>query len=245
MRRFFSFWWQCARTAFWGNAAFANDWQWLLGYPITAASLWILGYFYAELSGRIEVTLATGALGALAAAFVAYVITWLASFIARLFNAPVILFYEQKDRADKLDGLRQLANDVSQPPSFDLGFELPEIDITAIKRAHADKSAASSFLAIQDICRIWVENLTNHPIDGCCVVIEEFTPESPVKNGVMLFPDNRGAREQQSAQFHLAATQKRFFKFLRLEELKVFIKSDQDLTGILEGFNQASLQFGK
>jgi hypothetical protein len=103
MRRFFFFWWLCARTAFRGNAAFANDWQWLIGYPITAASLWILGYFYAELSGKIEVTLSTGALGALAAAIVAYIITWGASFIVRLFNAPVIQFHEQKDRADKLE----------------------------------------------------------------------------------------------------------------------------------------------
>lgn len=104
MRRFFAFWWQCARTAFWGNAPFANDWQWLVGYPITAAALWGLGYFYAELSGRIEVTLTSGALGVLVAALVAYIITWFASFFVRLLNAPVVLFHEKK-RNYQLTGL--------------------------------------------------------------------------------------------------------------------------------------------
>src|SRR5438874_1914511 len=109
MRRFCTFWWLCARTAFWGNAAFANDWQWLVGYPIMAAVLWVIGYFYAEVSGRIEVTLATGALGALAAAFVAYIITWSAAFVVRLLNAPVVLFHAEKERADNLDQQRHLA----------------------------------------------------------------------------------------------------------------------------------------
>jgi hypothetical protein len=73
MREFFSFWWLCIRRAAKGNTAFANDWQWLIGYPITAAGLWLLAYFYAELSGKVEVTLATGALGVLAAAFLAFI----------------------------------------------------------------------------------------------------------------------------------------------------------------------------
>jgi hypothetical protein len=30
---FFSFWWMCAKKAFWGNTAFANDWQWVFGVP--------------------------------------------------------------------------------------------------------------------------------------------------------------------------------------------------------------------
>jgi hypothetical protein len=97
MRQFFSFWWQCAKVASKGNAAFANDWQWLVGYPATAILLWILGYFYAELSGRIEVTLASGAWGAFGAAFVAYLFTWIASFIGRFLNAPVLLYHGEKE----------------------------------------------------------------------------------------------------------------------------------------------------
>ena len=34
MRRFFSFWWQCIKLAFRGNAAFANDWQWVFANPV-------------------------------------------------------------------------------------------------------------------------------------------------------------------------------------------------------------------
>jgi hypothetical protein len=105
MRRFFVFWRRCAWTAAKGNSAFANDWQWLVGYPVTAAGLWFLGYFYAEYSGRVEVTLTNGALGALAAAGIAFVITWVAAFVVRLFYEPVALFHAQKDRADKLEGV--------------------------------------------------------------------------------------------------------------------------------------------
>ena len=47
-------------------------------------------------------TLPTGAFGALFAALVAFIITWLVSFLWRLLNAPVSLFNEQKDRADLL-----------------------------------------------------------------------------------------------------------------------------------------------
>jgi hypothetical protein len=104
MQRFFSFWWLCARKAAKGNSAFANDWQWLLGYPAVAAGLWVLGLFYAEFSGAMQVTLATGAVGALAAAFIAFVITWVVAFVVRLFYEPVSLFHQQKERADKLDG---------------------------------------------------------------------------------------------------------------------------------------------
>jgi len=97
MRQFFSFWWQCAKVASKGNSAFANDWQWLIGYPATAVLLWILAYFYAELSGRIEVTLATGALGLFVAALVAYLLTWVASFMGRFLNAPVLLYQGGKE----------------------------------------------------------------------------------------------------------------------------------------------------
>jgi hypothetical protein len=110
MRRFFAFWWLCAREAAQGNSAFANDWQWLLGYPLIAAGIWVLGYFYAEFSGRVEVTLATGALGALAAAGLAFFVTWSVAFAVRLLNVPVALFHEQKDRADKLGGVVSDAN---------------------------------------------------------------------------------------------------------------------------------------
>jgi hypothetical protein len=100
MRRFLSFWRQCAGRAAHGNSPFANDWQWLIGYPIIAAVLWVLGFSYAEFSGRIEVTLTTGLVGVIAAGFVAFLVTWAARFLWRLLNAPVLIFYEEKERAD-------------------------------------------------------------------------------------------------------------------------------------------------
>jgi hypothetical protein len=103
MRRFSSFWLQCAGIAARGNSAFANDWQWLVGYPAIAVALWFAGYFYAELSGRIEVTLSTAGLGVLAAAAAAFVITWLSAFLVRLANAPISLFFAEKKRADESD----------------------------------------------------------------------------------------------------------------------------------------------
>jgi hypothetical protein len=98
MRRFFSFWWMCAKRAFRGNSAFANDWQWLIGYPATALIIWLLAFWYGGLSGRIELTLSTGAVGALVAAAAAYVITWATSFVAQVFNAPVELYHELQNR---------------------------------------------------------------------------------------------------------------------------------------------------
>jgi hypothetical protein len=104
MRRFFCFWWQCTKRAAHGNAPFANDWQWLIGYPVIAIALWLLGFSYAEFSGRVEVTLTTGLLGVIAAAFFAFLITWSARFLGRLLKAPVHLYDEQKDRADVAEG---------------------------------------------------------------------------------------------------------------------------------------------
>lgn len=47
-------------------------------------------------------TLATGALGALAAAFIAFLIAWTVSFFVRFWNAPVALYNAEKARADSL-----------------------------------------------------------------------------------------------------------------------------------------------
>jgi hypothetical protein len=242
MRRFFSFWQLCVRRASRGNAAFANEWQWLIGYPATATILWILGYFYAELSGRIEVTLSTGALGALAAAFIAYMITW----VGRLLNAPVILYDEQKDRADKLEGLRQIANDVSRA-SFDLGFEYSQFE----------EQHTRGLFPHHQVCRIWAENLENRPISDRRIVIEDFRSDSPILNGALLLPDHRGADDETSAGMFFAATERRYFKFLEVHQIfgtggfgkeaewEVAIRSDQDDTGLGRVLNPRVLKFGQ
>jgi hypothetical protein len=234
MRRFIAFWWLCVRKAFWGNTAFANDWQWLVGYPATAALLWALGYFYAEFSGRVEVTLANGALGALAAAFIAFVITWIIAFVARLLDAPVELYHCEKDRADQLEGLRQIADSVTRPPTFDLQFEVLPFD--------EDKHRYGLHPQIA-VCRIIVENLEHRHIEDCRIVVESFGPDAPINSGALLLPDERSS-ETPIGVFRLAPTEKRYFKFLEInQELysrpafggdikwEIAIKSDQDGVG--------------
>jgi len=118
MRRFFRFWWKCAQEAFVGNTPFANDWQWLIGFPALAVLVWALGYFSIKISGKIEVTLTSGALGALASAFIAFAITWLSVFVVRFLNAPVRLYYAEKERADALAAAASASSLIAQRERF-------------------------------------------------------------------------------------------------------------------------------
>jgi len=88
IRRFFAFWWQCARTAFWGNAAFANDWQWVFGVPICSGIV----TFLASQRGATELSTGYPIGDGFLAALGAFVVTWTVAFFVRLFNAPVALF---------------------------------------------------------------------------------------------------------------------------------------------------------
>jgi hypothetical protein len=100
MRGFLDFWWICIRRAFWGNTAFANDWQWVFGVPAVSG---VLGYLAAN-KGATDLgtgyPIADGVLTALGA----FVVTWCVAFAVRVLNAPVVLYHEQKKRADALDG---------------------------------------------------------------------------------------------------------------------------------------------
>jgi len=174
--------------------------------------------------------------------------------------APFQMYREQKNRADALEGLRQIANDASRPPSFDIGFEYTPFD--------PEKKHHLSSLSIQHSpLRIWVENIEGRPIDDCRVAIENFGPDSPIKSGVMLLADNRDD-EQKSAMFDLAATEKRFFKFIDLDvypgrmpdnryeryghtdpgsptEYVFKLRSDQEGRGLASFFSKAKLDLGK
>jgi hypothetical protein len=99
MRQFFSFWWQCIKLAFWGNTAFANDWQWLVGFPLLAVIVWLADRWWGEGAVSFRTDTATGALAAAGAAFV---ITWFFAFLIRLFNAPITLFRDRQERANSL-----------------------------------------------------------------------------------------------------------------------------------------------
>jgi len=192
------------------------------------------------------VTLSTGALGALGAALAAYIITWCASFTMHLLNAPVVLYHEQKDRADKLEGLRQAANDAGSP-SFDIGFEYSPFD----EEAHHHELHAH-----HSILRIWVENLENRSIEDCRVIIENFGPTSTIRKGAMLLPDDR-SDDEQNAQFHLAATERKFFRFIEVEsysfgfghehkdKFQLTIRCDQEGTGTFSFLGRPSLGIGE
>jgi hypothetical protein len=154
----------------------------------------------------------------------------------------VTLYYAEKDRADKLDGLRQVANDASRPPSFDIGFEYRAFDIDGPHYG----------LTRHALLRIWIENLENRPIEGCRVVIENFGPVSPIRKGAMLFRDIRG-EDEKSTQFHLAATEKMFFRFVEVESISfgrddgynLKIRCDEEGTGTFSFIDRPVLESKK
>jgi hypothetical protein len=104
MRRFLSFWWRCVRLAARGNTPHANDWQWVVANPIWQAIGAAIG---ASLGGALkffwpgapELTPDTTA-GVFLGGLAGFVITWILFFSARLANAPALLFYAEKQRAD-------------------------------------------------------------------------------------------------------------------------------------------------
>ena len=247
IQRFLKFWWRCARIAFWGNAPFANDWQWLLGYPATALIVSVAGYFYADLSGRIELTLTNGAIGLLVAAVIAFVITWLVAFLARLLNQPVMLYFDEKARADKLE--QNVVGQGHIRPSFEIGYEiLPLLPEEYEYKSHPRHPA----------CRIWVENLGTGPIDECQIAIEQLKPNMGVHAGALLLPDQRAGDATPNGLFHLAGTQRRYFKFLELGHetgtggtfadrpavWELSVRSEQDKLGFAAINDQRIMTFG-
>jgi hypothetical protein len=97
--RYFCFWWQCAKLTAYGNAAFANDWQWLLGIPICAGvSIWLTSKFHVT-----ELTTGHPILDGVVGAAGAFVVTWFTAFVGRFSNAPVTLYHQEKSRADDLE----------------------------------------------------------------------------------------------------------------------------------------------
>jgi len=186
--------------------------------------------------------IADGFLGA----FGAFAVTWTIAFVVRFMNAPVALYHEQKDRADKLEELRQIANDASRPPSFDIGYEYSAFD----EDAHH-----GGLYSHHSILRIWVENLENRSIEDCRVVVENFSPTA-IRKGALLLPDDR-TDDEQSAQFHLAATEKKFFRFIEVEshsfafsqeykdKFELKIRCDQEGTGTYSFLNRPALEIGK
>jgi hypothetical protein len=136
MGKTFSFWRACVKRAAHGSSAFANDWQWLLGFPALAAFLWLLDRWFGE--GAVSLNTNT-AVGAFAAAGAAFIITWLIAFVLRIFK-----YYEEKARADTL------ANQIR-----DIGMERP-LCYTTVKVLSIADATEKSFNPTVDV---WFENL--------------------------------------------------------------------------------------
>jgi hypothetical protein len=242
----FFYFWACLLVAIRGSLSSALNWASIVGVGIVGAYLERRGSPMSD-PHTWQGIVWWGVIYTTAA--------WIIIFSLRLiFVAPFHLFYEQKAKADKFDGLNQVASGAKRRPSFAIGFDCPDLDQEKIAAFIEESSfpwQRSSFVRFddQDVCRIWVENLESRPVFDCRLVIENFYPRSPVKNGVMLIADNRGADDEKGAAFHLAATERRYFKFLLLtkpiasEQLAVSIKSDQDRTGIAGVFDDSELEF--
>jgi hypothetical protein len=97
MRRFLSFHWIAITDAAQGCVAAANDWQWLFGFPLLGVIIYVVNYWVGK--GTLIISQDT-VLGALLAAFIAFVITLGAVFIIKWLNAPAKLYYELKDSSD-------------------------------------------------------------------------------------------------------------------------------------------------
>jgi hypothetical protein len=121
MRRFFAFWYQCIKLASWGNAAFANDWQWTVANPIWqsigGAVGGAIGQYIARYWKDAPVISPETAWGALLGGLAGFIITWLIAFTGRLFTVPAALYYKEKDRADGLAAKGEIPDVVIESPN--------------------------------------------------------------------------------------------------------------------------------
>jgi hypothetical protein len=97
MTRFLSFHSQAIKEAARGCVPAANDWQWAVGFPLLGAIAYLVNRWTGE--GALTVSQDT-VLGALGAAFIAFLITLAVVFLIKWVNAPVKLYYELKDKSE-------------------------------------------------------------------------------------------------------------------------------------------------
>jgi hypothetical protein len=118
MPRFLSFHLQAIKEAAQGCVAAANDWQWLFGFPVLGALVYLVNRWVGQ--GALTVSQDT-VMGTFAAAFGAFLITFAVVFVIKWANAPAKLYYALKDKS--------------------------EIEIAALKRTILDKEARQAAMA--------------------------------------------------------------------------------------------------
>src|SRR5579872_2779259 len=96
----FAYWWKCAKIAARGSAAFANDWQWLFGYPAVAVGIYLFSKLIS--GGIMQFLSANTAQGALAVAALAFFVTWVVGFMFRLVSVPAQI---EAERATQIAAL--------------------------------------------------------------------------------------------------------------------------------------------
>jgi hypothetical protein len=173
---------------------------------------------------------------------IAAIVIYVPLLLLYLFRVP---FMRDKAAITEIDRLKALAGEDTSAPCFDLGFEVRGVDATKL----------DYHFKPQDVCRIWVENLTDRPIEDCRIVVEGFISSESVKRGAMLVADNPRGDDERSAKFTLAATERRYFKFLilkgggsfsdRHKGAKLIFESDQTGTDVFDLLFRPSLEFGK
>jgi hypothetical protein len=157
MRRFVSFYWRCIRRAASGCVPRANDWQWLIGFPVLGVAIWFVNRRYGE--GTISLPQDT-ALGAFLAAVFAFGITWAFTFVAKLADAPVALFHEERNRADALQ--KQLG-------------QLQPLQITVGQTGHYDQILDVALGRRFRKLRLGVKNIGDKPLSRCHLYLREIS----------------------------------------------------------------------
>jgi len=184
--------WGCACHAWRGSINSALNWASVIGIGVVGAYREHMGSPMSDphtWEGIVEWTL------------VYTVVAWIIIFAVRLiFIAPFRLYYEQKTRADKLEGLRQIANDASKPPSFDLGFDYSPYD-----------SDAHYLVDNYSVLRIWVENLEHRHIEDCRISIENFGPDPIIRKAPQMFEPMKQNRRPRIERKQMSSTDKRRF----------------------------------
>jgi hypothetical protein len=88
MRESLKFWGQCTILAAKGSVAFANDWAWLFGVPVTVG---IVQFVASGAGGSLT---GQSTIDALLSGAAAFFVTWLVIFLVRLVGAPARLYAE-------------------------------------------------------------------------------------------------------------------------------------------------------